>query len=151
MQEHVGLLIAAARSRIKQLVLAEAAPFGLSPQQFWTLVALRESPGMSQAALAERVRADAPTVSRTLTTLLERGLVHTEPDPQDRRRSHVLLTRAGEELASEISVIADEVRAAVVDGMSAAEVAAVRRGLRRIVANLDRYEACVRGRRRRRT
>ncbi|BDG05139.1 MarR family winged helix-turn-helix transcriptional regulator [Anaeromyxobacter oryzae] len=147
MQEYLGLLIAAARRRIKQVVLAEVAKFGLSAQQFWTLVALRESHGMSQAELADRVRADAPTVSRTLTALLERGLVQTEPDPDDRRRSRVLLTRAGEKLASDVAAVADEVRAAVIEGMSPAEEAAVRRGLKRIVANLDRYEARMRGRR----
>ncbi|HVI74299.1 MAG TPA: MarR family transcriptional regulator [Anaeromyxobacteraceae bacterium] len=147
MQEYLGLLIAAARSRIKQVVLAQVAQFGLAPQQFWMLTALREMPGMSQADLAERVRADAPTVSRTLGALLERGLVRSDPDPEDRRRSRVFLTAAGEQLASEVAAVAADVRAAVVDGMSAAEEAAVRRGLKRILDNLDRYAARVRGRR----
>ena len=147
MQEYLGLLIAAARSRIKQVVLAQVAQFGLAPQQFWMLTALREMPGMSQADLAERVRADAPTVSRTLGALLERGLVRSDPDPDDRRRSRVFLTAAGEQLASEVAAVAADVRAAVVDGMSAAEEAAVRRGLKRILDNLDRYAARVRGRR----
>ena len=147
MQEYLGLLIAAARSRIKQVVLAQVAQFGLAPQQFWMLTALREMPGMSQADLAERVRADAPTVSRTLGALLERGLVRSNPDPEDRRRSRVFLTAAGEQLASEVAAVAADVRAAVVDGMSAAEEAAVRRGLKRILDNLDRYAARVRGRR----
>lgn len=147
MQEYLGLLIAAVRSRIKQVVLAQVAQFGLAPQQFWTLIALRESPGQSQAQLAERVRADAPTVSRTLAVLLERRLVRSEPDPQDRRRSRVFLTAAGARLADELARVASEVRATVVDGMSEAEEAAVRRGLKRILANLDGYEARVRGRR----
>jgi DNA-binding MarR family transcriptional regulator len=147
MQEYLGLLIAAARSRIKQVVLAQVAQFGLAPQQFWMLIALRENPGMSQAELAERVRSDAPTVSRTLAALLERGLVRSDPDPEDRRRSRVFLTAAGEQLASEVAAVAADVRAAVVDGMSAAEEAAIRRGLKRILDNLDRYAARVRGRR----
>lgn len=147
MQEYLGLLIAAVRSRIKQVVLAQVAQFGLAPQQFWTLIALRESPGQSQAQLAERVRADAPTVSRTLAVLLERRLVRSEPDPDDRRRSRVFLTAAGARLADELSRVASEVRASVVDGMSEGEEAAVRRGLKRILANLDGYEARVRGRR----
>src|SRR5690242_3591348 len=103
MQEYLGLLIAAARRRIKQVVLAEVARFGLSSQQFWTLIALRETPGLSQAELAGRVRADAPTMSRTLTALLDRGLVRTESDPEDRRRSRALLTPAGAKLAGEVA------------------------------------------------
>lgn len=147
MQEYLGLLIAAARSRIKQVVLAQVAQFGLAPQQFWMLIALREHPGLSQAALAERVRADAPTVSRTLAALLERGLVRSEADPGDRRRSCVFLTAAGDRLAGEVAAVAEGVRNAVVEGMSPGEQAAVRRGLKRILENLDRYEAQVRGRR----
>lgn len=147
MQEYLGLLIAAARSRIKQVVLAQVSQYGLAPQQFWMLIALRECPGMSQAALAERVCADAPTVSRTLAALLDRGLVRSDPDPDDRRRSRVLLTASGERLAAEVAAVAREVRAAVVDGMSEEEEAAVRRGLQRVLGNLDAYGARVRGRR----
>ena len=145
-REPLGLLIAAARRRIKQAVVAEVAPFALSPQQFWMLIALREAPGPSQAELAERVRSDAPTVSRTLASLLERELVRTEADPRDRRRTRVLLTERGERLAAEVAFVAEEVRSAVVEGMSAGEEAAVRRGLQRIIANLDRRsDARLRG------
>ncbi len=146
MQPYLGILIAAARSRIKQVVLAQVSRHGLAPQQFWMLVALHETPGVSQAALAERVRSDTPTVSRTLGALLERGLVRMDPDPRDRRRSRVVLTPAGQRLAERVAPLALDVRAAVVEGMTAAEVAAVRRGLQRVIANLDRYEERVRGR-----
>ena len=147
MQEYLGVLIAAVRSRIKQVVLVQVAGFGLGPQQFWMLVGIHEQPGVSQAALAERVRADAPTVSRTLATLLDRGLVRSDHDPGDRRRSRLYLTASGERLARELKAVAEEVRAAVVDGMSAAEEAALRKGLQRILVNLDACEARVRGRR----
>jgi DNA-binding MarR family transcriptional regulator len=146
-REPLGLLIAAARRRIKQAVLAEVSRFALSPQQFWMLIALREAPGPSQAELAQRIRSDAPAVSRTLASLLERGFVRAEPDPRDRRRTRVLLTERGERLAAEVAFVAEEVRSAVVDGMSAGEEAAVRRGLKRIIANLDRRgDARLRGR-----
>jgi DNA-binding MarR family transcriptional regulator len=141
MQEYVGLLIAAARRRIKQAVLARAGHHDLSAQQFWFLIALREHPGMSQVELAQRVRADAPTASRSLAGLRRRRLVRSVPDPRDRRRGRVSLTAAGERLADELSEIALEIRAAVVEGMSPAEVEALRKGLRRVIQNLDRLEA----------
>ena len=144
MQQYPGLLIAAARHRIKQVVLAQVARHRLTSQQFWMLIALRETPGLSQAALAERVRADAPTVSRTVAGLLERGLVRSEPDPSDRRRSRMGLTARGERLARELAPVAREGRAALVDGMDDGEVAALQQGLQRVIANLDRYQARVR-------
>src|SRR5690348_13007264 len=95
MQEYIGLLIAAVRRRIKQAVLGPAAGHGLTPQQFWFLVANAEQPGISQAELAHRVRADAPTASRLVAAMAERGLLRTELDPDDRRRARVFLTAAG--------------------------------------------------------
>jgi DNA-binding MarR family transcriptional regulator len=144
MQQYPGLLIAAARHRIKQVVLAQVAKHRLTSQQFWMLIGLRESPGLSQAALAERVRADAPTVSRTVSALLERGLLRSEPDPADRRRSRMYLSARGERLAGELAPVARDVRAALVDGMGEDEVEALRQGLQRVIANLDRYQARVR-------
>ena len=144
MQQYPGLLIAAARHRIKQVVLAQVSHHRLTSQQFWMLIALREQPGLSQAELAERVRADAPTVSRTVSGLLDRGLLRSEPDPSDRRRSRMALTARGERLARELATVARDVRAALVDGMDDDEVAALRRGLQRVIANLDRYQARVR-------
>ena len=144
MQQYPGLLIAAARHRIKQVVLAQVSQHRLTSQQFWMLIALRESPGLSQAEMAQRVRADAPTVSRTVSGLLERGLLRSEPDPDDRRRSRMYLSARGERLAQELASVARDVRAALVDGMDEDEVAALRQGLQRVIANLDRYQARVR-------
>src|SRR5574341_1231373 len=136
MQEYLGLLIAVARRRTKQAVLARLGRHQLAYQQFWMLIALLEHPGYSQVQLAERVRADAPAVSKTLTALLERGLVRSDLDPSDRRRSRVTLTPAGRRLAMEVAPVAKEVRDAIVEGMSPAQIAAVREGLRRVIANL---------------
>ena len=141
MQEYLGLLIAAARRRIKQAVVARVSGHGLTVQQFWILVNLAERPGIAQIQLAERTRADAPTVSRTLASLAERRLVRTDLDPGDRRRTRVFLTGAGERLAAELAPVAREIREAVADGMSEPELTALREGLRRVIANLDRLEA----------
>ena len=138
MQPYPGLLIAAARRRIKQAVLARIADRQLTVQQFWTIVAVDEHPGISQAEIASRVRSDAPTVSRALAALLERGIVRADPDPDDRRRTCVVLTATGKRLARQLAPVAREVREAVVDGMTPAEIATLTAALQRIVDNLDR-------------
>jgi DNA-binding MarR family transcriptional regulator len=140
-QEYPGHLIAVARRRIKQAVLARAAVHGLSTQQFWTVVALHEAAGRSQGELAARLRVDAPTASRVLAALVRRRLVRMEADPGDRRRTRLFLTRAGEDLARALTRSAEEIRAAVIDGMTAAEVEALRRGLRKVIDNLERLDA----------
>jgi DNA-binding MarR family transcriptional regulator len=148
MQEHLGLLIAAARRRIKQAVMARLAGHDLSVQQFWFLTAIAEHPGISQSEVAHRVRADAPTASRVFAGMVRRGLVRTAEDPQDRRRIRAWLTPEGEFVARELAPIAEEVRRAVVSGMSRHEIEAIRAGLRRIIENLDALDAAAPRRRR---
>ena len=138
--EFVGLLIASARRRLKQAVLARAALHQLAPQQFWLLVALLENPGLAQVELTERMRADAPTISRVVSNLARRKLVRTDLDAVDRRRVRLRLTPAGERLARELSRSATEIRRALVDGMSAREQDALRAALKRVIANLERLE-----------
>jgi DNA-binding MarR family transcriptional regulator len=140
-----GVLIAAARRRIKQAVLARVSDLGLTAQQFWILVAIHETPGIPQIGIAARTRADAPTISRALAPLAARGLVQAEPDPDDRRRTRLSLTPAGRRFVRGLVPVAREIREAIVEGMSGAEIAALQAGLERVVANLDRLEQRTRG------
>jgi DNA-binding MarR family transcriptional regulator len=135
-----GILIAAARRRIKQAVIARVGARGLTPQQFWILIAIHETPGVSQTAIAERIFADAPTVSRTIAPLVERGLARAAADPSDRRRMQLSLTPAGAKLARSLHPVAREIREAVVAGMTPDEVQALNTALDRVLANLDRLE-----------
>ena len=135
-----GILIAAARRRIKQAVLARVNERGLTPQQFWILIAIHETPGVSQIAIAERIFADAPTVSRAIAPLVDKGLARAEADPSDRRRARLSLTPAGARLARSLHPIAREIREAIVAGMTPEEVQALNAALDRVVTNLDRLE-----------
>lgn len=135
-QEHVGLLIGAARSGLKQAVLRLARPLRLTPPQFWFLNAAGELPGAPLGAIARRQHIAAPTASRLAEGLLRRGLLQLEADPRDRRAVRVELTPSGVKLAQRIAPIAAGVRLAVVQGMSRREEEALRKSLRRVVRNL---------------
>jgi DNA-binding MarR family transcriptional regulator len=139
-QEKIGLLVAVTRRRIKQAVGRRVRPHGLSAQQFWLLVAIVEREGLSLRELSERLRTDQPTTSRIVTTLIGKRLVREEGDPRDRRRRRLRLTAAGRALAERVHPLALEVRAAIVEGISPAEQAALRNGLRKILQNMDRFE-----------
>ncbi len=140
LEEPIGLLIASARRRIKQAVLARAAAHRLAVQQFWFVITLWEHPGISQVELASIVQSDAPTTSRVVSRLSRRRLVRVDPNPDSRHRRRLFLTAAGERLARELSGTAGDIRAAVVEGMTGDEQEALRRGLRRVISNLDRFE-----------
>jgi MarR family transcriptional regulator for hemolysin len=140
-EEHVGVLLAALRRRIRQVVRAEAGSHRLSPQQFWSLVGIDEAGPLSLGAIAERLRMDQPTASRVVQSLTKRRLVHLSEDPADRRRLLIDTTAEGETLAAKIRPTARDLRLALVEGFSAAELAALRGALLKIAGNLDRFEA----------
>ena len=136
-QEYVGLLIARVRRRLKQAVLAQVAPHGLTPLQFWLLLSIQVNPGCSLGMLVERHGIDAPMASRVIAGLVRKKLVKLQADRVDRRRSHIVLTAAGTLLCRDLLPIAGRVRATVVRGMSAREVQAMRASLRKVAANLE--------------
>src|SRR5439155_5779240 len=111
--EPTGLLIAAIRRRIKQVVIERVGPLGLSAAQFWLLVAVQEHDGYSQRELASRLHMDEPTASRVLAVLSREGWVKLSEDARDRRRVRVGLTATGRAMAKKLMPIALEVRATV--------------------------------------
>jgi len=63
--------------------------------------------------------------------------------PGDRRRCCLGLTATGRELVGELRPLAREVREAVVQGMSAADQDRLRRLLRQVMANMERFESAA--------
>ena len=138
-QEPVGLLIGAARRRIKQAVGHRLRGHGLTPQQFWVLINVSEREGLALRDLAERLRLDHPTTSRIVSLLRRRRLMRMGGHPGDRRRCRLGLTPRGRELVDQLRPLAREVREAVVQGMSAADQDRLRRLLRQVMANMERF------------
>lgn len=66
----------------------------LAPHFFAILVVLEDAPSTA-AELAARERVSAPSMSRTVAELVERGFVDREQDPADRRRVTLTITDAG--------------------------------------------------------
>ena len=135
--EPVGLLIAAARRRMKRAVHDRVAPYGLTPQQFWALVNIDEADRPSLGEIAARLRMDAPTASRAVAQLLRRKLVKAEGDRSDRRRLRFRLTPQGRARIVTLRSIAAELRSAAVHGLSRDEEETLRTLLRKIISNLD--------------
>jgi DNA-binding MarR family transcriptional regulator len=145
-QVPIGLLAAAVRSGVRQLVERRAAPLGLSTQQFWFVVAIAERRHGAQCELAARLRVDAAVTSRIVRTLVSRGLVRAVRDEADRRRVHLALTPAGERMAARLLPVAREVRAAVDAPLSEAERSAARAALLKIVSHLRSLAEATAGR-----
>ncbi len=136
----MGLLIAAARRRIKQVVGRRVRRLRLTPQQFWLLVAVQEGRAPTLGQLAERLRGDQPTASRVVAALVRRNLVRVEQDKDDRRRWHLSTTMRAEALRPDLATEVARIRAGIVRDMDAAEQDALRAGLKKVIANMDRLD-----------
>lgn len=68
---------------------------GMTPSRLAALAVLETEGPMRIGALAERVGISAPTTSRLVDCLAERGLIERTPDPHDHRAVHVGLSGAG--------------------------------------------------------
>ena len=72
---------------------------GLSQARWLVLLSLaRRGDGITQGALAARLRIEAPTLVRTLDWLEAQGFVERRVTPQDRRAKHLSLTPNGKAL-----------------------------------------------------
>ena len=136
-QAGLGTLAAAVRRRLKSVVGARLAPHNLTIQQFWVMLVLLEGGTTSLHPLAQQVWMDDPTASRVVKGMVARGLLHIKPDPKHGRRILINLTPEAVSMAKELQVLANEIKAALILGLSLDEQAALRHGMLTMIANLE--------------
>jgi MarR family transcriptional regulator for hemolysin len=111
---------------------------GLTQSRWHALLELAKSPEpLTQRELAERVGVEGPTLVRQLDDLQRQGLIERCPVQGDRRANNVRLTPQAQPLIAELTAIADELRAELLQDVSDEELAHVLAVLRRVSARLD--------------
>jgi DNA-binding MarR family transcriptional regulator len=106
---------------------------GLPPLQLSSLVTIELHGPLRLGELAQREAVTAPTMSRVLAALDERGAIERRPDPADARSTLVTVSPAGQEiirtirsertasLARRLDRLDDEQRAALLASLPALE------------------------------
>jgi DNA-binding MarR family transcriptional regulator len=82
--------------------LRQEADAGLSPSLTAALATIERHGPLTPSRLAEMERIQRPTVTRLLGTLEKDGLVERLTDPDDRRVSHVSITKDGRALVKKL-------------------------------------------------
>lgn len=82
----------------RRLRQVRADGLDLTPSQLSAMGILARADDQPIGALAAAERVAAPSMTRTVNALEERGLVTRAPDPADRRQSLISLTTTGREL-----------------------------------------------------
>ncbi|MBM7617541.1 DNA-binding MarR family transcriptional regulator [Weissella uvarum] len=74
----------------------EFKTMGLANNLYAYLVRIDENPGIIADDLARELRTDKTTVSRGIKKLVERGLVYTVYEENDKKRKHLYVTEQGQ-------------------------------------------------------
>jgi MarR family transcriptional regulator, lower aerobic nicotinate degradation pathway regulator len=88
-------LISQASMRSHRLLTERLTAAGSRGYHYRLLAALQEFGPASQARLGRRTAMDRSDVVAAVNELADRGLVERAPDPADRRRNVITITRAG--------------------------------------------------------
>lgn len=111
------------------------APWGINARELAVLLLLADREPESQQQAAQRLAVDRTTMVGLLDGLEAKSLVARRPDPADRRRNVVELTRAGRTTLAEATRASDEAERQLLAGLDAADAALLRQLLGRIAAD----------------
>lgn len=95
LDEQVGYLLRLASQR-HALIFQQHISDDLTPMQFSTLIRIAEHGEVSQNHLGRLAAMDVATIKGVVDRLRAKGLVHSTPDLQDKRRSVISLTDLGQ-------------------------------------------------------
>lgn len=106
-----------------QVFLARVREAGhdLTPVQFAALDALRHSPGIDQAGLADVIAKDRATTGAVADRLEQKGLISRSENRKDRRARVLILTPAGEAVLQALMPVVEAVQTEILEGLDAEE------------------------------
>jgi DNA-binding MarR family transcriptional regulator len=133
----VGTIIA------EQFGAETLAPHGLSIAMWRVMAVLASAGGQRQIDLADLTSIDASTLSRIVTRLVRMGLLTRVRSESSNREVVVTLSAKGGALVGRLIPRAREIEADAAAGLSAEELAVVKRCLRRIYANMKERPAAA--------
>jgi DNA-binding MarR family transcriptional regulator len=113
----------------------DRAGIDITVDQWLVLRVVDEHDDLTQADIADRVFKDQASVARILALLQKRGLLGSEPLPNDGRRSRLRVTDAGQDTLVAVQPVVLSNRATALNGLSEATLNQLRQSLERIYTN----------------
>jgi DNA-binding MarR family transcriptional regulator len=136
MSDSLGVLITDSARLLRRRFDARARKLGVSRAQWQVLFVLSRTEGINQAGLAEALDVETITVGRMVDRLADAGLVERRADPADRRAWRLHLTDHAHPVLAELRLVADQVMAETLEGISEGERTLLAGLLTRVRGNL---------------
>lgn len=137
-EERLAHLVRDATRALVRALQARLARHGVPFGHWAYLRILWEHDGLTQRELSARAGVMEPTTYGALKAMEERGYVTRRQRRDNRKNVFVHLTPKGRALEKKLVPLAEEVNRLAVAGMTAAEVAKLRKLLLRLIDNLAR-------------
>jgi MarR family transcriptional regulator, organic hydroperoxide resistance regulator len=135
-----GYLVRDAHRAFQRLLERRIAAYGVARGQWYFLRVLWIADGLSQRELSARVGMMEPTTVIALRGMEAAGLIRRVRSDDDRRKVRVFLTAKAKRLRKELLTVARGITEDAEQGIAARDLAAFRRIIARMTANLDRIE-----------
>ena len=117
-------------SRLRRVLFdRKLKPLGATRSQWWVLAFLSRDDGMTQTKLAEELDMGKVGLGGLIDRLEAAGLVERRAEPGDRRAKRVFMTREGRRFVARTREVDQEMNAAILHGISAADLEATVRTL----------------------
>ncbi|MDX1945932.1 MAG: MarR family transcriptional regulator [Pirellulaceae bacterium] len=135
-ENSVGFWICTAAHDYQQVVNNEL-PAGITFRQAQVLGFLALAGPLAQNDLAERMRIEPPTLVGVLDRMERDGWIRRDSDPHDRRRKLIQPTPAAKPVWAKVVSVARRVREQATRGLSASQLAQLRKLLALVQTNLQ--------------
>lgn len=117
--------------------LAREGITGIVPSHGAVIVALMEQEELPMNELARQIGRTPQTVTSLVKKLVENGYVETVKSAGDSRVTIACLTASGRRLASALQAISEKIYRIQYEGMTEAEIKALRSSLKRVYLNFQ--------------
>jgi DNA-binding MarR family transcriptional regulator len=133
-----GYLVRDAHRAFQRLLEKRIAPYGVTRGQWYFLRVLWSQDGVSQRELSTRVGMMEPTTVIALRGMEKAGLIRRVRRSDDKRTAQVWLTAKAKRLRGRMLALARRINDEAREGVTRDELAAFRRAIAKMTANLDR-------------
>ncbi len=138
--DRLAHLVRDARRGLGRCLQMRLAEHGVASGHWTFLRILWVREGFTQRELSELAGVMEPTAFAALHAMEKLGYVTRQRRPDNRKNIYVYLTDEGRALREKLVPLAEEINGMAVEGLSAEEVAVMRKGLHLMIENLATYE-----------
>jgi MarR family transcriptional regulator for hemolysin len=136
-ENSIGFWVCQASHALQRAFNEELSPQGVTYRQAQVLGCLALEGQLSQTDLAERMRIEPPTLVGILDRMERDGWIRRDGDKTDRRRKFIQPMPAAKPVWTKIVAAAKRVRTRASQGLSAAQLAQLKKLLGVVQANLQ--------------